>query len=227
MPRPREFDIEEVLDRATRLFWQRGYGGTSLNDLEGAMGIGRTSIYAAFGGKEGLFLAVLDHYDGRYSIKLREALRAAGGIRAAIRRYFSELLRAFADPDLPLGCLITNVGVEGDRGATRLGRKIAASIAHTEDAFYDLLRRGQASGEVAASADARAIARYFVASTHGLSTLAKALPTPSALTDVVEAILANLDAMLMPARRARRDRPRIDVVSAAARHKEPSAVEPG
>ena len=54
MARPTEFDRTEVLDRATRLFWERGFGGTSISDLEAAMGIGRTSIYAAFGAKEDL-----------------------------------------------------------------------------------------------------------------------------------------------------------------------------
>jgi TetR/AcrR family transcriptional regulator, transcriptional repressor for nem operon len=198
MPRPREFDLTQVLDRATRLFWQRGYGGTSLNDLEAAMGIGRTSIYAAFGDKEGLFIAAVDHYDATYSNKLRVALKAGGSIRSAVTRYFDELLIAFNDPDLPLGCLITNVAVEGDRGATRLGRKISSSIARTEDVFYQLFRDGQAIGEVELAVDARALARYFVAITHGLSTLAKGLPNTASLNDIVAAVLADLDQKLRP-----------------------------
>src|SRR5688572_23098070 len=106
MSRPREFDTEDVLDKATRLFWRRGYGGTSLHELEAAMGIGRTSIYAAFGGKEDLFLQVVDHYDARYSRQLRDALAAGGPVRDAVRRYFDALLAAFANPNLPLGCLV-------------------------------------------------------------------------------------------------------------------------
>ena len=221
MSRPREFDKADVLDRATRLFWRRGYGGTSLNDLEAEMGIGRTSIYGTFGGKEGLFLEVVDHYDATYSAKLRAELRAGGGLRPSIERYFAELLAAFADPDLPLGCLITNVAVEGDRGATRLGRKIAMSIARTEDVFYQLLREGQANGDVELAVDARALARFFVTITHGLSTLAKGLPNTSSLQDVVGVILSDLDARLKPGAHASRKtasqsprttgRPRIDV----------------
>lgn len=198
MSRPREFDTAEVLDKATRVFWRRGYGGTSLSDLENGMGIGRTSIYAAFGGKESLFLDVVDHYDATYSHKLREALKTSRSVREAITRYFDELLAAFSDPDLPLGCLITNVAVEGDRGATRLGRKIAASIGRTEEVFYQLFRDGQASGEVAPSVDCRALARYFVSITHGLSTLAKGLPNPTALTDVIRVVMADLDNRLRP-----------------------------
>jgi TetR/AcrR family transcriptional repressor of nem operon len=198
MPRPREFELFDVLDRATRLSWQRGYGGTSLNDLERAMGIGRTSIYAAFGGKESLFLQVIDHYDANYRAKLRVALRSGGSTRASIERYFSELLAVLSDPEMPFGCLLTNVAVEGDRGTTRLGRKIAQSISRTEDAFYEVLREGQANGEVHPDVDVRGLSRYFVAATHGLSTLAKSHPSASALKDVIDAMLANLEGLLNP-----------------------------
>jgi TetR/AcrR family transcriptional repressor of nem operon len=200
MARPRAFDRAEVLDKATRLFWRRGYGGTSLNDLEAEMGIGRTSIYGTFGGKESLFLAAVDHYDATYSIKLRQALVSGASVRDAIEGYFDELLKAFADPDLPLGCLITNVAVEGDRGTTQLGRKIAASIGRAEDVFYQVLRDGQTRGEVDRSVDVRALARYFVCMTHGLSTLAKALPNSSAVNDVAATTIAELDRMLQPNR---------------------------
>jgi TetR/AcrR family transcriptional repressor of nem operon len=208
--RPREFDIDAVLDCATRLFWQRGYGGTSLADIEAATGLSRTSIYAAFGDKEGLFVSVVGYYDMHYAAQLRAALCRAATARAGIDAYFERLLAAFADPDLPLGCLVTNVAVEGDRGATRLGRRIAASIALTEDAFHALLRRGQLAGEVAPLADARAVARQFVAVTHGLSVLAKASAQPSVLHDVVRTTLAAMRPLLF------RDPPETALAGAAA-----------
>src|ERR1700716_3131988 len=60
--RPRAFDIEKALERALRVFWQKGYEGTSLSDLTEAMGINRPSLYAAFGNKEELFRKALDCY---------------------------------------------------------------------------------------------------------------------------------------------------------------------
>lgn len=196
MARPTEFDRTEVLDRATRLFWERGFGGTSISDLEAATGIGRTSIYAAFGAKEDLFMAAIDHYDATYSVKLRNALTSGAPVRQAIAHYFEELLEAFADPDLPLGCLVTNVAVEGDRGTTRMGRRIAASITRAEDTFYKALRTAQIDGEIDPRADARSIARFLVTNTHGLSALAKAVSDIGALRDVVGVVLKSVDAML-------------------------------
>lgn len=197
MARPKEFDRTEVLDRATRLFWERGFGGTSISDLEAAMGIGRTSIYAAFGAKEDLFMAAIDHYDATYSIKLRNALTSGLPPRQAIDLYFEELLKAFSDPDLPLGCLVTNVAVEGDRGTTRMGRRIAASITRAEDTFYRLLRTAQVDGAIDPRADVRSISRFLVMNTHGLSALAKAVADISALRDVVGVILKSVDELLM------------------------------
>lgn len=196
MARPAEFDRTEVLDRATRLFWERGFGGTSISDLEQAMGIGRTSIYAAFGAKEDLFMAAIDHYDATYSVKLRNALISGLPARLAIDLYFEELMRAFSDPDLPLGCLVTNVAVEGDRGTTRMGRRIAASITRAEDTFYRMLRAAQVDGAIDPRADVRAISRFMVASTHGLSALAKAVADVAALRDVIGVILRTVDLML-------------------------------
>ena len=189
-----------------------GFAGASISDLEAAMGIGRTSIYAAFGAKEDLFMAAIDHYDATYSIKLRDALTSGLPLREAIGLYFEELMTAFSDPDLPLGCLVTNVAVEGDRGTTRMGRRIAASITRTEDTFYRTLRAEQVEGSIDPRADVRAISRFLVSNTHGLSALAKAVADVSALRDVVGVILNSVDLMLagkaananLPSKRTRR-----------------------
>ncbi|RVD59643.1 helix-turn-helix domain-containing protein, partial [Mesorhizobium sp. M7A.F.Ca.ET.027.03.2.1] len=74
MGRPREFDTEKALVQAMRLFWRKGYEGTSLTDLTEELGITRPSLYAAFGNKEELFLKVLDRYDRETSHFIQNAL---------------------------------------------------------------------------------------------------------------------------------------------------------
>src|SRR5262245_25217250 len=61
--RPREFCVDHALAQALRVFWEKGYDGTSLTDLTDAMGITRPSLYAAFGNKESLFCKALDLYE--------------------------------------------------------------------------------------------------------------------------------------------------------------------
>src|SRR5262249_27716280 len=62
--RPRTFDVDEALEIALKVFWRKGYEGTSIDDLTGAMGINRPSLYCAFGNKEQLFRKALDRYLG-------------------------------------------------------------------------------------------------------------------------------------------------------------------
>jgi AcrR family transcriptional regulator len=73
--RPREFDIDQALDRALMLFWRKGYEGTTLPELTRAMGINRPSLYAAFGSKERLFRKALDRYDEGPAAFRKEALK--------------------------------------------------------------------------------------------------------------------------------------------------------
>ena len=72
--RPRAFDIEKALERALRVFWEKGYEGSSLSDLTEAMGINRPSLYAAFGNKEALFRKALDRYVERTMAFVRNAI---------------------------------------------------------------------------------------------------------------------------------------------------------
>src|SRR5437868_2033620 len=74
--RPREFDIDEALAAALRVFWSKGYEGASLTDLTEAMGITRPSLYAAFGNKESLFRKALDLYEREKLAYVGEALKA-------------------------------------------------------------------------------------------------------------------------------------------------------
>src|SRR3546814_11656467 len=80
--RPRSFDIDEALDRALEVFWRKGYEGASLSDLTEAMGIARTSLYAAFGNKEGLFCKAHDRY-GRQKVEQVEQKGGGEGKRMA------------------------------------------------------------------------------------------------------------------------------------------------
>src|SRR3546814_10006871 len=74
MGRTRNFDLTEALDRATREFWDKGYAGTSLDDLTEAMGIARPSLYRAFGNKEQLFRRVVEHFEIIYLDFVDDAL---------------------------------------------------------------------------------------------------------------------------------------------------------
>ena len=123
--RPREFCVDGALAEALRVFWEKGYEGTSLNDLTEAMGITRPSLYAAFGNKESLFRKALDLYEREKLAYIRKALEqptAEGDLPPHI------------DPEGLMRVLIAmlqGISVQANQGATReeLDRLVESGLA--------------------------------------------------------------------------------------------------
>ncbi|MFO0972915.1 MAG: helix-turn-helix domain-containing protein [Phycisphaerae bacterium] len=134
--RPREFDLNLALDRALRLFWERGYEATSLSQLTRAMGISRPSLYAAFGNKKSLFFRALDRYTEHRAAYIHDALA-----QPSARQVFERLLLGAADaltsPDLPHGCLL----IRGALTCTRADAAISRELRARRAAFATAIRR--------------------------------------------------------------------------------------
>ena len=105
MGRPREFDIEKALDTAGELFWRKGYEGTSLSDLTGAIGITPPSFYFAFKSKEALFKQVVDRYQCGHLGFFAEALNQTTPFA---ERVLYGLADAYTSKPHPPGCLVLN-----------------------------------------------------------------------------------------------------------------------
>jgi AcrR family transcriptional regulator len=103
--RPRSFDPETALDRALRVFWEKGYEGTSLSDLTQAMGINRPSLYATFGDKEELFRKVLDRYRDGPAAYVLKAMKEKSA-KAAIEKMLYGTVEELSNPRNPKGCLL-------------------------------------------------------------------------------------------------------------------------
>jgi AcrR family transcriptional regulator len=169
--RPRSFDRDAALDRAIRLFWRRGYEGTSVRDLTEELGIGAPSLYRAFGGKQELFAEAVRVYDERYGGFIDAALTEEQTARRAAARVFAEAPARYTRGGLPAGCLI----VSGDAGgadatvAARLRLIREAKVA----AFADKIRSDITSGELPAGTDVRSLARYTMAVLSGIAQAAR------------------------------------------------------
>lgn len=202
MARQKEFDQDVALDRAMTVFWSKGFEATSIEDLVARMGIQRGSLYGTFGSKRALFLAALDRYQRVVAHELFDALRAPGSGIAAIRRFFCLKVEASLQRGRPLGCLVTNSAVELSRRDRGAAARVGGSLATLEAAFLQALERARGAGEIDASRDLRALARFLTSSAQGLSVMAKAFPERSVLEDVVNVILAALERARRPARRS-------------------------
>jgi AcrR family transcriptional regulator len=169
--RPREFDIDEALDRALRVFWRRGYEGATLPDLTKAMGINRPSLYAAFGSKEGLFRKALDRYVEGPAAFVREALDEPTA-RAVAERLLTGTIDLVTDRRNPRGCLIVQGALACGETAESVRREVAARRVAGEVAVRQRFERAQADGELPAGADAADLARYVVTVVRGMAVQA-------------------------------------------------------
>ncbi len=191
MARRKEFDENQVLDAATELFWRQGYKATSIRDLVVHTGLGEGSLYNAFGGKKGLFLAALNRYRGfleRYLNKLDEFESPLDGIR-----WFVETMAQGLSQQTDFrGCMITNTTIELAPHDPEIQEQLRSIYAQVETAFYKTLRRAQKSGEYPKTRDVRAMARFLSQSLEGLRVLAKADPGPHAIRQMAETTLSLL-----------------------------------
>jgi len=188
----KQFDRHEVLNRAMAVFWERGYEATSIQDLLQAMGINRGSLYATFGDKQQLFLAVLDHYADKVSTAMLDALGDADP-RRAIAQMFAVLLRRTSDPSWPRGCLNTNTALECPGSGDAITRTVAERLGQQESALYHVLHRAQVAGALNRGQDCRALARFFVGVAQGVNVVHKAGADPATLQDIVAIALRTLD----------------------------------
>ncbi|AJK46921.1 TetR/AcrR family transcriptional regulator [Burkholderia plantarii] len=180
MVRPREFDRDEVLDRALRVFWEKGYAATSTDDLLGAMNIGRQSLYNTFGDKRGLYLEALQRYSlnsvSTHIARLRGAASPLAGIEALLSGLIEDGCSGQA-----LGCMGVNAICEfgtSDAGLRALGERVAPVL---ERALAEAIDDGQRRGEIDPALDARAAAGFVQIAMQGLQVAARAGTAAEAL----------------------------------------------
>lgn len=185
MGRTREFEDETVLDRASELFWRRGYEVVTIQELESATGLGRGSLYNAFGDKEGLFLAALDRYLAKFgSAPLRHL--AERDVAKGIRLMLDAIIERMSNPANPRGCLLTNTSLAFGTGSSRIDDYVAGKIKTMESLLEDAIVRARDERQAPADIDPKSLARFYCAVAQSLGVMHKALGDAAALHDIVD-----------------------------------------
>lgn len=169
--RPREFEVNDALTAALRVFWRRGYEGASLTELTDAMGITRPSLYACFGNKESLFRQALDLYEREKLAYVQVALEAptARGVAERLLHGALELQSSNCDPK---GCLGVIASVAGSAEAESIRSEVVARRAAADAALIERFKRAKKDGDIPADVDPAALARLLGALIQGLSVQA-------------------------------------------------------
>lgn len=181
--RPRTFDVDQALDRALRVFWRKGYEGTSLPDLTKAMGINRPSLYAAFGNKEALFRKAIDRYLEGPSCHVRESL-AAPTARTAVEQLLERSIELVTDTRNPRGCFLVQGALACGDTASALRRELSKRRAASETALRERFERAQAEGDLPATANGAELAKFIAVLLQGMSVQAASGATRDELRQV-------------------------------------------
>jgi AcrR family transcriptional regulator len=187
--RPREFDVDEALTAALRVFWSRGYEGASLTELTEAMGITRPSLYAAFGNKEALFRKALDLYEREKLAHVRQAIDAPTA-RGVAERLLRGSLESQMSEHEPRGCLGVISSVACGAEAESIREEVIARRAPSHAAFVARFERAKAEGDLPADVDVEGLTAYLVAILQGMAIQAGSGATREQLERLIETSLA-------------------------------------
>jgi AcrR family transcriptional regulator len=172
--RPAVFDHATALQAAMKLFWERGYEGTSFDDLIAAMGISASSFYNSFGSKEALYCEATGSYlewSGQWFFAILND--PSIDTKMAFARLFEATAEEFTRGDHPLGCMISLAGTHCPPGMNSIRDMMAEHRAFSESAMAARIRKGVADGDVAEDTDCDMLAAYYSAVARGLAVQAR------------------------------------------------------
>jgi AcrR family transcriptional regulator len=172
--RPVVFDRAKALNKAMKLFWERGYEGTSFDELISAMGISASSFYNSFGSKEALYCEATRAYlawAGQWFFAILND--PSSDTKTAFARLFEATAEEFTRGDHPPGCMISLAGTHCSPGMKNIRDMMAEHRAFSEGAMAERIRKGVVDGDVARDVDCDLLAAYYSAVARGLAVQAR------------------------------------------------------
>jgi TetR/AcrR family transcriptional regulator, transcriptional repressor for nem operon len=207
MARPRTFDEAQVLRAVRDEFWNKGYAGTSLDDLMRVTGLGKGSLYGAFGDKHQLFLRVFDTYCAGALETVRERLEGPdAGALERLRAYMLGTATASSAVGNRRGCLLARGTAELASQDAAVAHRALETLQGLEAALVRCLEQARRHGDVAAGVDVQRWGAMLLAVLRGLEALGKTGMGEAALRGMVETALEGLPVTARrrkPARTAR------------------------
>jgi AcrR family transcriptional regulator len=191
MGRPRSFCEETALEAAMRVFWEKGYEGTSLADLTDAMGINRASLYATFGDKEALFRKALVRYEEGPAAYLKAALEEPTA-RRVIETLLNGAANLLGNPLNPRGCLATQGALATGLDAQPVKTVLTKWRKSGEKEIQKRLKRAKLEGDLPEDVPTRDLAQYLSAVMYGLQIMSANGDSKADLMRVVAMMLKTL-----------------------------------
>jgi TetR/AcrR family transcriptional repressor of nem operon len=193
MARTKDFDEDEVLKKAVILFWQKGYNGTSMQDLVDGLGISRSSLYDTYGDKHTLFIKALENYKESATNKQCYIVSNTSSAKDAIRQLLELTALELVGDNQHKGCFMTNAAIEVAPHDAEVSNIVCQNDQQIENAFYQAIKKGQESGELSNKQDAMALARFIFNTVKGIRVSAKSTTDKTIFDDIIKLAMSVLD----------------------------------
>ncbi|AGB21097.1 transcriptional regulator [Mycobacterium sp. JS623] len=193
MPRPRTFDESDVVAAARDEFWLRGYTATSIDDLTSVTGLGKGSLYGAFGDKHGLYLRALDDYIGTTLDRIRAQLHDTRySAYDRLVRHIRGQLKAIAADTSRRGCMMAKSAAELSATDAAVEQAVERAYAAWTTELADCIQEAQRDGTIDAKQNPQALATTLLAFMRGQEALHKGGVKPAQLKASAEQMIALL-----------------------------------
>ncbi len=187
MARKKEYNEEEVVEKAMRLFWRNGYESTSMQMLEKEMGINKFSIYSSFGNKHGLFIESIKCYKSKIREMFENFKNASNGIED-IKQFFYDSVSSSFKTDEQKGCLVTNTYNEfSETKDLVIKEEMTSFMDNLKTLFIEKLKTDPSKDEETVLKQAN----YLVLAKHGLAAAAR-VNSKKEIEDYIELTFKNL-----------------------------------
>ena len=169
MNRPKQYVRDEILEKATILFWEKGFEATSMNEMETRTGIKKFSLYNEFGDKNKLFLACIDHFLSNYC-QVEEILSKKPLGFTNIEAFFKYKISIYHS-DNGKGCLVFNSVMEKEIISKEAALKVDGFLSKMKTLYLNCLKAAQKKKEISKNKDCDALADYMCNFTYGFVNL--------------------------------------------------------
>lgn len=184
--RPRKFDEAAVLEAAAHVFWEKGFSGTSIDDLAAAMGMNRPSIYGAFGDKEAIYRRTLERFCDSMQEAMAKSLFAEPEIRKALVAFYRAALTVYLGGPKPLGCMVMSTAVCAAPSHPDVQSDLKLVLETIDDSFRSRFDAAIDAGQLPPDIDSTMRARIAQGVLHSLSVRARAGESRKRLNALIE-----------------------------------------
>jgi TetR/AcrR family transcriptional regulator, transcriptional repressor for nem operon len=186
---------EAALDRAMRIFWERGYYDTPIEDLIARAGLNRAAIYGEFGSKKKLFEALLTRYREKVTADMFAPLQASDAASRHLEQFFGRLRDFAASPGGRFGCLMCHTASEVSPHIRSVARIVSVYLDELHTLFRRACVNARRRGEMHPGTDTEQAADYLAGAVLGLMALARSPAPRTAVVHYADGIIAYLGSL--------------------------------